>query len=106
MKKILFILSALSIILILPEMVFAASVPEPSGGLDLTNVIKGIASAMWKIFGLVAIVMFVVSGISFLTAQGEPEKLKKAKDSFIWGVAGVVVAILAYSIVAMVSSLF
>jgi len=59
----------------------------------------------WQIFGLVAVVMFVIAGILFLTAQGDTDKLTKAKQAFLWGVAGVVVGIIAYSILAIAGAL-
>ena len=59
---------------------------------------------MWIVFGGIAVIMFVVAGIQFLTAGGQPEKIQAARSSLIWGIAGVVVAIVAYSIIAIVSS--
>jgi len=56
------------------------------------------------IFGAIAVIMFLVAGILFLTANGAPEKLQAAKSAFIWGIAGVVVGIIAFSIIAIVSS--
>lgn len=105
MKKSLIVL--LSASLLLPVIVLAAAKPgEPGGSItDIGSLYTKISTAVWEVFAIVAIVMFVVAGILFLTAQGEPDKLKKAKDAFIWGVAGVVVAILAYSIVTIVKNL-
>lgn len=104
MKKSLIVL--LSVSLLLPVTVLAYTAPpEPGGGVTIVSVTAGVADAVWKVFALIALVMFVVSGILFLTAQGDPGKIKIAKDSFIWGVAGVVVAILAYSIIALVTEL-
>jgi len=68
------------------------------------GIMDRIVGIMWPIFVTIVIVMFVVAGILFLTAQGQPEKLTQAKQAFIWGVIGVVVGILAYSIVFIVQS--
>jgi hypothetical protein len=59
---------------------------------------------MWIIFGGIAVIAFVVSGILFLTAGGAPEKVATARNAAIWGIAGVVVGILAYSILAIVGT--
>jgi len=67
--------------------------------------IHGIEMAAGLIFGGVAVIMFVVAGVLFLSAQGEPEKLKQARAAVIWGVAGVIVGILAFSIIAVVISI-
>ena len=71
---------------------------------DITSLFSSIESLIWIVFGAVALVCFVIAGILFLTAQGAPEKLKTARSAFIWGIAGVVVGILAYSIISIVGS--
>jgi hypothetical protein len=67
--------------------------------------IHGIEMAAGLIFGAVAVISFVIAGILFLTANGEPEKIKTARSAVIWGIAGVVVGILAFSIIAIVISI-
>lgn len=62
-----------------------------------------IAQVVWLVFTVIAVICFVLAGIMFLTAQGEPDKIKTARAAAIWGVAGVVVAIAAYSIISIVS---
>lgn len=57
------------------------------------------------IFGGVAVICFLIAGVLFLTAKGEPEKIKQARSAIYWGVAGVVVGILAFSIIAIVSNI-
>ena len=113
MKKLTLALVSLSV-LALPIMALAQQVVPPGGTSDNpTNVviadfdqlITRIKTFMWLIFGGIAVVMFVIAGITFLTAQGDPEKIATARSAFIWGVAGIVVAIVAYSILSIVSSL-
>lgn len=72
---------------------------------SITDLVPSIEGAIWIIFGTLTVVFFVIAGILFLTAQGAPEKLKIARSAFIWGVVGVIVAIVAYSIIAIVSSM-
>lgn len=107
MKKITLALVALSV-LVLPVMVSAvAALPAgvPAVG-SMEDLINKIGSFMWVIFGGIAVVMFVIAGILFLTAGGDPEKVASARQSFIWGIAGVVVAILAYSILTILTNFF
>lgn len=77
----------------------------PSSGpciTDLMPMIHGIEMAAGLIFGGVAVISFVIAGILFLTSNGEPEKIKQARAAVVWGVAGVIVGILAFSIIAIV----
>lgn len=72
------------------------------GSYSLAGIGMGIANAMWIVFTVIAIVMFVVAGIQFLTAQGDGEKLGQARMSVVWGLVGIIVAILAYGAVTFV----
>ena len=105
-KKILFLISLG--VLCLPSIGSAQLQNCPSSGpcvTSLVQMIHGIEMAAGLIFGGVAVIMFVVAGVLFLSAQGEPEKLKQARAAGIWGVAGVIVGILAFSIIAVVISI-
>ena len=76
------------------------------GTTSLSDVVGGIiANGLWIIFTAIIVICFLISGISFLTAQGDAEKLKTARSSFIWGVVGVVVGILAFSIYTIIKNL-
>jgi len=105
MKKIIISLATAGLT-ILPVIALAqigGGVPNISG-LTLQGLGQKIANATWIIFTIIATVMFVVAGVKFLTAGGEPEKIQEARQAAIWGVAGVVVAILAFSIITLVTS--
>ena len=96
-KKILFLV--LFGLLLLPIITFGAVDSIQS----LMKVIVG--GVLWSVFGAIVIFCFVYSGIMFLTAQGDSSKLATARSSFLWGVVGVVVGILAYSIIGIISDI-
>ncbi|OGZ78143.1 MAG: hypothetical protein A2358_02220 [Candidatus Staskawiczbacteria bacterium RIFOXYB1_FULL_37_44] len=83
----------------------AGSNPTGSGAINLGGLITAILGKLWIIFGALAVIMFVYAGILFMTAQGAPEKVSAARQAFLWGVVGVVVGIIAFSIVTIVGSL-
>jgi|SRR3989338_1437783 len=89
-----------SLLLALPALILAATlVPEPttySG--DLPVVISNIISLIWPVFAGFSVIMFIVAAFLFITAQGEPGKVSKAKDAVIYGSVGVVVALISFSI--------
>jgi hypothetical protein len=70
---------------------------------DVYDIVTNIEYTVGFLFGAVAVICFVMAGILFLTAQGEPEKLKTAKAATIWGFVGVAVGIIAFSIVGIVA---
>ena len=69
--------------------------------VDIVQTLVGIAMA---VLGTVAVFVLVIAGQRYITAAGDPSKLKAAKDMLVWGIVGLLVAALAYAIVAVVAS--
>lgn len=61
----------------------------------IINVVVGVV-------GFVAVAMIVMGGISFATSQGDTSKVAKARNTVLYGVVGLVVALLAFAIVNFV----
>ncbi len=103
MKKSLILLSAASL-LVLPFAVSAIVIGNPpSGGISsVEQVINAILTPVWQVFIGLAVIMIIISGILFLTAAGNAEKVTQARNAFLWGIVGIVVGIIAFSIVAIV----
>jgi FtsH-binding integral membrane protein len=100
--KIIVSLLLLSVVL-LPV---AVSAQPTTTGIDFDNLLTMVGEILWKIVGIVALIMFVIAGLAFMFAQGDPAKVAQARSFVLWGVVGIIVAILAYSIVAIVESFF
>ena len=104
-KKTLFLISLVA--LTMPLAALAQLQPYAPGAVhvgSLTDLVQNIERAAGFIFGAIAVLCFLVAGILFLSAGGQPEKLKIARNAVIWGIAGVVVGIVAFSIIAIVGS--
>ena len=54
------------------------------------------------VIGFVAVVMIVVGGLQYTTSSGDTGKVTKAKNTIMYGVIGLVVALLAFAIVNFV----
>ncbi len=85
-------------------LVSAQNLGKYGNSIYLGDILASIETTTWVIFSCIVVVCFVISGIAFLTAQGAPEKLKLAKAAVLWGGAGVVVGIIAYSIEVIIGS--
>jgi len=106
MKKIALSLLAVTL-LSLPVLTFAQiGGAPPTISYDLTTMGNRIANAAWIVFTIIAVIMFIIAGILFMTAQGNAEKVQQARSAFMWGVAGVVVGIIAFTIITLVRSIF
>jgi hypothetical protein len=63
-----------------------------------------IADTLIYIVGAVAVLMLIIGGLRYVTSQGSSDGVKQAKDTILYGIIGVVVAILAYAVVSFVAS--
>ena len=70
----------------------------------LMSTVQIIINVIIGVLGVLAVVMIVLGGVTFVTSQGDPAKTKKAKDTILYGIIGLVVALLAYAIVNFVLS--
>lgn len=81
------------------ECSISASHDSDKGLMDtLTTVINVIVGAV----GIVAVAMMVIGGISMATSQGDTSKVTKGKNTLIYGIAGLIICILAFAIVNFV----
>ncbi len=72
----------------------------------LMPTIVNIIEVIIGVLGIAAVVIIVLGGVQFLTSTGDPGKVKKAKDTIMYGIIGLVVAILAFAIVNFVLGSF
>ena len=61
-----------------------------------------VTDGLFVVLMILAALMIVIAGYSFLTAAGDPEKVRKARDFVLYALVGVVVAFLARAFVALV----
>lgn len=56
-----------------------------------------------SLIGVVAVAIIIYGAITYTISTGDATKLNRAKNSIIYGIVGLVVALLAYAIVSFVS---
>lgn len=77
-------------------------VGESGGNDDLITNITNIINAVIGILGIVCVVVMIIGGVNYMTSSGDAGKVKKAKDTILYGVIGLVVCVLAFAIVNFV----
>ena len=71
--------------------------------IDGSNgVIRIVSNILIWVVGIVAVIMIVWSGFKYITAAGDTSKVASAKNSLIYAIVGLIIAILAYAIVNFV----
>ena len=80
---------------------------EGKGGIankedDLMKVLNTVINVVLGVIGFVAVAMIILGGISYTTSQGDAAKTTKARNTILYGVVGLVIALLAFAIVNFV----
>lgn len=73
---------------------------------DLPDVITTIINVMLFIAGALAVIMIIYGGIRYITAHGDEKQVKVAKDTIVYSVVGLIIAIIAYALVTFIFNRF
>lgn len=76
--------------------------PIPGADNDLINSITTILTAVIAVLGIVCVVFIILGGITYMTSSGDAGKVKKGRDTIIYGIIGLVICVLAFAIVNFV----
>ena len=76
----------------------------PTGTNSLSGIMATGIKAFLGLLGIIFLVLIIYAGFLWMTAQGDEEKVTKAKDTITRAVIGLVIIILAYSITYFVFS--
>lgn len=59
---------------------------------------------LFGIFGFLAIITFLIAGIQYFMAAGNPDSAKKAKQNLIYSIIGILVALSGFIIITAISN--
>ena len=68
-------------------------------GDDLKNSIIPIINGVIGVLGLVCVIVMIIGGINYMTSAGDAGKVKKGKDTILYGLIGLVICVLAFALV-------
>lgn len=69
---------------------------------DLWVVVSSVVNVAMTVLGILSVVMLIVAGYMYTTSSGDANKVTKAKNTLLYGVIGLVIALLALAIVNFV----
>jgi len=69
---------------------------------DANSLVKDVVNIILWIVGILSVIMLVWGGIKYTTSAGDTNKVTSAKNTIIYAVIGLIIAILAYAIVNFV----
>lgn len=73
---------------------------------NANKMIKTVINTLLYVLGVIAVIMIIIGGLRYVTSSGDASHVKAAKDTILYSVVGLVVAILAYTIVNYVLTAF
>ncbi len=75
---------------------------KPDEGKGLMDTVLVIINVILAVLGIVTVLMIILGGVNYTTSQGDPTKAAKAKNTILYGVIGLVIALLAFAVVNFV----
>lgn len=75
---------------------------DPLGKRNIPLIISGIITHVLGIVGALALLMFIWGGLIWMTAAGNPEKVKKGTNTLVWATIGLVVIFASYVILKFI----
>ncbi|MFZ1360797.1 MAG: TrbC/VirB2 family protein [Candidatus Saccharimonadales bacterium] len=73
---------------------------------DAPSLIKNVINILLYLIGIIAVIAIIIGGIRYVTSNGDSSAIKSAKDTIMYAVIGLVVAIFAFAIVNFVVTAF
>lgn len=70
-----------------------------SSKTSVGSIIKTVVNILLFVLGAICVIMIVVGGIRYATSQGDQSGVQAAKNTILYAVIGLIVAIAAYAIV-------
>lgn len=110
----------------LPQLLLAAEctgqslIPDLFGGLrnestcevevtklnDILILVANVISILMLIAGAVAITFIIVGGFMYIASSGEPANIKKAKETIVNAIVGLVIALVSFGVVKLITAGF
>lgn len=103
-------------IMVLPVIVSAVESTPPafstatlnSTGLpssSISGIVTNIMNWLLKMVGILGVIGFAISGVLYLTAAGDDDRIKTAKTAMIYSIVGVIVALVGVVVINAVTGM-
>lgn len=74
------------------------------GANNLTTIIENVINILLFIVGVGAVIMLIIGGIRYVVSAGDQQAVANAKNTILYAIVGIVVAVLAWAAVDFVFS--
>lgn len=74
----------------------------PKTGAD-SSIIETLLTLTFSVMGAVAFLVIVIAGMQYVLSRGDADKAAKARNTIIYAAIGLVIAVMAFTIVRFVT---
>jgi hypothetical protein len=84
----------------------ARGLDQPVSLFGVDGTFGTITNVLLYVVGAIAVIMIVIGGLRYVLSGGNSEQVTAAKNTILYAVIGIIIAILAYAIIRFVISNF
>ncbi len=77
---------------------------EPLGKNELEKLITNLAEIALALISTIAVIFLILGGFQYITSAGNPDNVGKAKNTILYAIIGLILAIMSYSIISFITS--
>jgi len=81
-----------------PLIVKAVELPNPINANDVPELARNVIQGVLGVTGAIALFYLVWGGITWMTSQGNADRIKKGKDTIVWAILGLAFIFFSYVI--------
>ena len=88
------------------EILGGSNATGQGGGNSLQQNLALVVNVLLFIIGAIAVIVIIIGGLKYVTSDGDSAKVKSAKDTILYAIVGIIIALLAYALVNFVITSF
>ena len=70
--------------------------------VEASSIVQRVINIILYVVGVLSVVMIIIGGIRYTASAGDQAAVTKAKNTILYGIVGLVIALLAYAIINFV----
>lgn len=78
------------------------NVPDAVKGPETSELVTNVVTTLSFIAGVACVIAIIVGGIMYITSAGDEKRVQTAKNTLLYAVIGIVIALSAYAIATFV----
>ena len=89
-----------------PFVARAIAIENPLPNLTPAQLFASVIRALFGVVGILALLFFIIGGITWLTSAGNPEKIEKGGKTLMWATLGLIAIFMSFLLVSFLFSIF